>query len=123
MVLATDILIFCLFAASLHFMLGQGGLVSFGHAAFFGIGSYATALVLIHLEWPFLACLLVSMGASALLALVIAGLLERAYLTIPAVLYVVVSSAMLLVVIVWVGVTPWDCRARICRLWTIRSSW
>ena len=32
-VLVTDIMIFCLFAASLHFMLGQGGLVSFGHAA------------------------------------------------------------------------------------------
>lgn len=38
---------------------------------------------------------------NTLLALVIAGLLERAYLTIPAVLYVVVSSAMLLVVIAW----------------------
>lgn len=38
---------------------------------------------------------------NTLLALVIAGLLERAYLSIPAVIYVVVSSAMLLVVIVW----------------------
>ena len=38
---------------------------------------------------------------NTLLALVIAGLLERSYLTIPAVLYVVVSSAMLLVVIAW----------------------
>ena len=38
LVLTTDILIFCLFAASLHFILGLGGLVSFGHAAFFGGG-------------------------------------------------------------------------------------
>lgn len=38
---------------------------------------------------------------NTLLALVIAGLLDRAYLTIPAVIYVVVSSAMLLVVIAW----------------------
>ena len=44
-VLLTDILIFCLFAASLHFLLGLGGLVSFGHAAFFGGGAYAAALM------------------------------------------------------------------------------
>lgn len=44
-VLATDLLIFTLFAASLHFMLGTGGLISFGHAAFFGLGAYGAALL------------------------------------------------------------------------------
>ena len=38
---------------------------------------------------------------NTLLALVIAGLLDRPYMSIPAILYAVVSSAMLLVVIVW----------------------
>ena len=33
-----------LFAASLHLMMGPGGMPSFGHAAFFGIGAYAAAL-------------------------------------------------------------------------------
>jgi branched-chain amino acid transport system permease protein len=42
--LATDILIFSLFAASLHFILGPGGMVSFGHAAYFGLGAYGAAL-------------------------------------------------------------------------------
>ena len=44
-VLATDILIFALFAASLHFIMGPGGMVSFGHAAYFGLGAYGAALV------------------------------------------------------------------------------
>lgn len=67
----TEILILGLFAASFNLIFGYTGMLSFGHAAFFGIGAYATALVLIHLQWSFLACLLVAMGVSALLALVI----------------------------------------------------
>lgn len=67
----TEILILGLFAASFNLIFGYTGMLSFGHAAFFGVGSYATALVLIHLEWSLLACLLVSMSVSAVLALVI----------------------------------------------------
>lgn len=73
----TEILILGLFAASFNLVFGYTGMLSFGHAAFFGIGSYATALVLIHLGWPLLACLLVSMGVAALLALVIGFLSVR----------------------------------------------
>jgi branched-chain amino acid transport system permease protein len=43
---ATEVLIFVLYAASLHFLIGPGGLVSFGHAAYFGLGSYGAALAL-----------------------------------------------------------------------------
>ncbi|MFD1193154.1 ABC transporter permease [Seohaeicola saemankumensis] len=64
LVLATDILIFCLFAASLHFILGLGGLVSFGHAAFFGGGAYVAALLVTYAETPMeLALLLAPLGA------------------------------------------------------------
>jgi branched-chain amino acid transport system permease protein len=48
LVLATDVLTFALFAASLQFMLGVGGLASFGHAAYFGLGAYAAALAVRH---------------------------------------------------------------------------
>ncbi len=44
-VLTGDIMIFALFAAGLHFMMGTGGLISFGHAAFFGLGAYAAAIL------------------------------------------------------------------------------
>jgi branched-chain amino acid transport system permease protein len=40
----TEALVAMLFAASLHAMMGPGGMVSFGHAAWFGIGAYAAAL-------------------------------------------------------------------------------
>ena len=63
-VLATDVLIFCLFAASLHFLLGTGGLVSFGHAAYYGGGAYVAALLITHAGSPMeLAFLLAPLGA------------------------------------------------------------
>lgn len=64
LVLLTDILIFCLFAASLHFLLGLGGLVSFGHAAYYGGGAYIAALMVTHADSPMeLAFLLAPLGA------------------------------------------------------------
>ena len=44
-VLLTDIACFALFAVSLHFIMGPAGMVSFGHAAYFGLGAYAGALL------------------------------------------------------------------------------
>ncbi|OYY31093.1 MAG: ABC transporter permease [Azorhizobium sp. 35-67-15] len=43
---AAEIAIFVLFAASLHFLMGAGGLPSFGHAAYFGLGAYGAAFAL-----------------------------------------------------------------------------
>ena len=43
--LATRILIFALAATSLNLILGFGGMVSFGHAAFLGVGAYTIAIL------------------------------------------------------------------------------
>lgn len=51
---ATDIVILSLFATSLNLLLGTTGLVTFGHAAYFGIGAYTTALLMKSLGAPFL---------------------------------------------------------------------
>jgi branched-chain amino acid transport system permease protein len=48
LVLATDVLVFALFAASLQFMMGTGGMASFGHAAYFGLGAYGAAIAFKH---------------------------------------------------------------------------
>ena len=40
----TELVIFALFAASLQFIMGPGGMASFGHAAYFGLGAYGAAL-------------------------------------------------------------------------------
>ncbi len=70
-ILVTDIIIFCLFAASLHFILGLGGLVSFGHAAFFGGGAYVAALMVSHLNTPMeLAFFLAPLGAGCLAVII-----------------------------------------------------
>jgi branched-chain amino acid transport system permease protein len=45
LVLIKDVLIFALFAASLHFIMGVGGMASFGHAAYFGLAAYGAALL------------------------------------------------------------------------------
>ncbi|MGB3741844.1 branched-chain amino acid ABC transporter permease [Castellaniella sp.] len=69
--IATQILILGLFAASFNLVFGYTGMLSFGHAAFYGVGAYATALLLQHLQWPLLACLLAAMAAGMILALII----------------------------------------------------
>jgi branched-chain amino acid transport system permease protein len=51
-VLMTDILAFALFAASLHFIMGPAGMVSFGHAAYFGLGAYGAGLLLVRAGVP-----------------------------------------------------------------------
>jgi branched-chain amino acid transport system permease protein len=44
--LANDVVIWALFATSLNLLVGYTGLVSFGHAAYFGIGAYTTGLLM-----------------------------------------------------------------------------
>ena len=68
-VLATDIVIAALFAASLQFMLATGGMSSFGHAAYFGVGAYAAALA-VRSGWPMVAAIAVAPLASWLAAVV-----------------------------------------------------
>ncbi len=68
--LVTEILILALFAASVHFILGIGGLVSFGHAAWFGVGAYAAALLLTKLAAPMATGLLAAPLVAAALALI-----------------------------------------------------
>ena len=66
---AARVLIFALAATSLNFVVGFGGMVAFGHAAFFGAGAYAVAILMelgvasAFVAWP------LAVAASALLAL------------------------------------------------------
>ncbi len=46
--LVARIMIYAIAAASLNLILGYGGMVSFGHAAFFGIGSYVVGILYFH---------------------------------------------------------------------------
>jgi branched-chain amino acid transport system permease protein len=52
MILMTDILVFALFAVSLHFIMGPGGMPSFGHAAYFGLGAYGAGVLFLGFALP-----------------------------------------------------------------------
>jgi len=67
--MVTEILIFALFAVSLDIVMGYAGLISFGHAAFFGVGGYAVGILTVHLN-------ISSFWIVAPLAIVIAALLS-----------------------------------------------
>src|SRR5215471_9985222 len=64
----TEIVIWALFALSLDLILGYGGILSLGHAAFFGIGAYAAGLLAKHgiITEPVLALLAAGLAATVL---------------------------------------------------------
>ncbi len=70
--------IHALFALSFNILLGYTGLLSFGHAMFFGTGGYATAIALTRIEGlPLLPAVLIGVLAAIVLALVLCPLLVR----------------------------------------------
>ncbi len=71
LVLVGEIAMFALACMSLFFMMGPGGMVSFGHAAFFGGGAYAAALFVHYANTPMELALILAPTCTALLALVI----------------------------------------------------
>ena len=67
---ATDVAILALFAVSLNLLLGYTGLVSFGHAAYFGVGAYTTGLLMKKAGVPFVLAFPAAGVLAGLLALV-----------------------------------------------------
>lgn len=68
---AIECLLFALFAMSLDIIVGYAGLVSFGHAAFFGLGAYAAGLSLLHISNSIWIALLVATTIGVAVALFI----------------------------------------------------
>jgi branched-chain amino acid transport system permease protein len=71
LVLLTEIAILALASMSVYFLFGPGGMVSFGHAAFFGGGAYAAALLVQYVQTPMELALLLAPLLTGLLALII----------------------------------------------------
>ncbi|ARK28886.1 branched-chain amino acid ABC transporter permease [Halalkalibacter krulwichiae] len=69
--LLSEILILAIFALSLNVLVGFTGLVSLGHAAFFGVGAYTAGLVAQNLS----SNLLVTLGLAIILSMVVAAVI------------------------------------------------
>ncbi len=78
----TEVAILALFALSLDLILGYGGIVSLGHAAYFGFGAYAAGLYAIHVSpEPLTGLLVATVGAAVLGAITSVLVLRGADLT------------------------------------------
>lgn len=72
-----DVYIFAVFALSYNLLLGYTGVLSFGHALFFGLGAYSMAIPLVRLSWPTWQAVAVGLGLSVAAALILGGLSLR----------------------------------------------
>jgi branched-chain amino acid transport system permease protein len=102
LVLGTDVLIAILFATSLHFIMGPGGMHSFGHAAYFGLGAYAAALLVKWLAAPMLPSLAAAPVAAFLGALLFGWFAVRLSGVYLAMLTLAFAQ------IVWAAVFQWE---------------
>lgn len=102
LVLGIDVLIAVLFATSLHFIMGPGGMHSFGHAAYFGLGAYGAALLV---KW-FAAPMGLALAAAPVLALVGALLFGWFAVRLSGVYLAMLTLAF--AQIVWAAVFQWE---------------
>jgi branched-chain amino acid transport system permease protein len=68
---------FAIFACAFNLLLGFGGMLSFGHAAYFGVGAYITSWLVTAQQWGTVPAILAGMVTAMLAGLVIGGLAIR----------------------------------------------
>ena len=77
LLVAVEAIVFALYSASFNVLLGYGGMLSFGHAAFFGVGAYAVALLVKKAGLALPVALLLAPLAAAVAAAIIGYLSVR----------------------------------------------
>ncbi len=76
-VLAMQLLCFAMFACAFNLLLGFAGMLSFGHAAYFGFASYVTGWLITARHWDTLASIAAAVVVAALMGLVIGAIAIR----------------------------------------------
>ncbi len=104
----TELAIFVLFAASLHLIMGPGGMASFGHAAYFGLGAYGAALAAQWLGAPMLAGLALAPLMAGIFGLVFGYFCVRLSGVYAAMLTLAFAQIAWSVAFQWVEVTGGD---------------
>jgi branched-chain amino acid transport system permease protein len=108
LLIATEMAIAALLAASLHFAMGLGGIVSFGHAAFFGLGAYSAALAIRLLDAPFVPALVGAPIVAAAVALLVGVVVLRSAGVYAAMLTLAFAQILWSTAIQWVDITGGD---------------
>ena len=105
----TEIIILTLFAMTWKMMLNEGGMFSFGHAVYFGLGAYASVLGWLHIPGlSFLSGILLGALISALVAFVLGAFLVRMSGTYFALLTLAFNQLIWAIVWKWRDVTGGD---------------
>ncbi|WP_043339698.1 ABC transporter permease [Belnapia moabensis] len=104
----TELATAVLFAASLHLIMGPGGMASFGHAAYFGLGAYGAALAAQWLGAPMLAGLALAPLAAGVFGLVFGYFCVRLSGVYAAMLTLAFAQIAWSVAFQWVEVTGGD---------------
>lgn len=104
----TQILIMALFAVSLNLLIGYTGMISFGHAAYFGIGAYSVGILLQKYSSNLLGSLFLAVVFSAIAALVIGFFCIRLGRIYFAMLTMAFAQIIYTVVVKWTGMTGGD---------------
>ncbi|HEY1540927.1 MAG TPA: branched-chain amino acid ABC transporter permease [Xanthobacteraceae bacterium] len=95
MLFGSQVLVMVLFALSLDLILGFAGIVSLGHAAFFGVGAYTAALITLRLNWQEPISGLVAAAAVAAVAGTASGALLLRYRGLTLLVLTLATTVML----------------------------
>jgi len=106
--LLTEIAIAGLFATAFNLLMGYGGMVSFGHAAYFALGAYASALLVKKAGLPMLLALPAAPVLAALGALVFGVFIVRLTATYFAMLSLAFGQIVFTVIFKWKSLTGGD---------------
>ncbi|MBW1713298.1 MAG: branched-chain amino acid ABC transporter permease [Deltaproteobacteria bacterium] len=103
-----EIAILGLFAQSLNLILGYGGLISFGHAAFYGFGAYTVAILLRDTGLSLIPAILTGAVLTGIFGLIIGAICLRAAKLYFAILTLAISQLLFVLVFQWYGFTGGD---------------
>ena len=105
---STEMIIMALFATSLNLVLGFGGMVSFGHAAFFGVGAYTVALLMKKAGFNLLVALIAAPCLAAVAAAIIGWFCVRLIGLYFAILTLAFGQLLYMIVFQWYTFTGGD---------------
>jgi branched-chain amino acid transport system permease protein len=105
---AIEILILGLFAVSFNMIFGYMGQLSFGHAAYYGVGAYATGMLMVKASVPLPICLVVSMIAAGICALIFGYFCVRLTGIYFAILTLAFGQLMYYIIFQWYSFTGGD---------------